>query len=423
MQFSKHIRSLFQIRRANRGLAFTVTGARRPRVAVTALFCLAVVLIVGVLCAAELIHRHHRRFGTVGPNAELAAGPQAELPAPPARLSRRRKGFDAAIAVLRSAADQNQHLAGYYKGVVKRTGRQAVEAEAATSTQQSGNNQKPRSSMELSGKATAADLGQNRSEADGASIVQSRAATAGTSGDCAAGTNRDDATAGSDTVADQRQAEGLPSRPASSNSPAGRGGERSSLVAGDVKFDLNPAIGHWVQYYTGSRVGRSTMQQGLERCGAYLDASRAEFKQSGLPEDLVWVAQVESVWKQGAKSPVAAGGIWQFMPSTAADYGLAVGNPEDERFDPSKETRAAATYLHDLYTLFGSWELALAAYNCGEPRLMNAIVQCGQPDFWALYDRRLLPKETSNYVPKILAAIKVASDPDNYAFSIEARSN
>jgi membrane-bound lytic murein transglycosylase D len=165
------------------------------------------------------------------------------------------------------------------------------------------------------------------------------------------------------------------------------------------------------------------MQQGLDRCRPYLDTSRAEFKQYGLPEDLVWVAQVESVWKQGAKSPVAAGGIWQFMPRTASEYGLAVGSPEDERFDPSKETRAAATYLHDLYTLFGSWELALAAYNCGEPRLMNAIVQCGQPDFWALYDRRLLPKETSNYVPKILAAIKVASDPDSYSFSTEARAN
>jgi membrane-bound lytic murein transglycosylase D len=161
------------------------------------------------------------------------------------------------------------------------------------------------------------------------------------------------------------------------------------------------------------------MQQGLDRCEAYIDTSRAEFKQSGLPEDLVWLAQVESVWKQGAQSRVSAGGIWQFMPRTAADYGLVVESRDDERFNPAKETRAAATYLRDLYTLFGSWELAMAAYNCGEPRLMDAIVRCGQPDFWALYDRGLLPRETSNYVPKILAAIKVASDPDNYAFAIE----
>jgi len=138
-----------------------------------------------------------------------------------------------------------------------------------------------------------------------------------------------------------------------------------------------------------------------------------------LPEDLVWLAQVESVWKEGARSPVAAGGIWQFMPATAADYGLAVGSPADERFDPGKETRAAATYLRDLHTLFGSWELAMAAYNCGEPRVMAAIVRCGQPDFWALCDRQLLPTETSNYVPKILAAIKVASDPDAYGFTVD----
>jgi membrane-bound lytic murein transglycosylase D len=74
-----------------------------------------------------------------------------------------------------------------------------------------------------------------------------------------------------------------------------------------------------------------------------------------------------------------------------------------------------------LYTLFGQWDLALAAYNCGEPRLMDAIVRGGQPDFWQLYDRQLLPQETRNYVPKILAAIKVASDPGAYRFSVDSR--
>jgi hypothetical protein len=343
--------------------------------------------------------------------------PEVQAPTVPSGLSRKRKGFDDAIAELKSASTENQRLAAYYNRVIKRTDGQAAEVETTTSVQTSMTGAKPEPQAALAAH-TALPTTASAPPPAPAAVDSSVPAMAHDSGAVTSA-------AGGPQVRDQKEEPVVPAIATglSAGNPSNSASETSGLVAGDMKFDLNPAIDQWVRYYTLTRAGRTTMQQGLDRCKPYLDASRAEFRQSGLPEDLVWVAQVESVWKEGARSPVAAGGIWQFMPRTASDYGLVVGSPEDERFNPAKETRAAATYLRDLYTLFGSWELALAAYNCGEPRLMSAIVQCGQPDFWALYDRRLLPKETSNYVPKILAAIKVASDPDNYAFSIESRSN
>ena len=144
--------------------------------------------------------------------------------------------------------------------------------------------------------------------------------------------------------------------------------------------------------------------------------ARAEFRNAGVPEDLVWLAFVESVWNPRAVSPAAAGGIWQFIPATATDYGLTVERGNDERADPFKQTRVAAAYLRDLYTIFGDWSLAMAAYNSGEPRVMGAIVKNGNANFWELSDKRLLPKETCAYVPKILATIRVASKAEDYGF-------
>ncbi|HEX8184910.1 MAG TPA: lytic transglycosylase domain-containing protein [Blastocatellia bacterium] len=102
------------------------------------------------------------------------------------------------------------------------------------------------------------------------------------------------------------------------------------------------------------------------------------------------------------------------MPKTATEYGLTVVSDNDERSNPLKQTRVAAEYLHDLYTIFGDWALAMAAYNSGEPRVMEAIVKNGRANFWELYEKQLLPKETRDYVPKILAAIKVANLADSY---------
>jgi len=181
-----------------------------------------------------------------------------------------------------------------------------------------------------------------------------------------------------------------------------------------MAFETNDAIEHWMNYYTASPTGRRTMTIGINRSNAYLEMARREFRSAGVPEDLVWLALVESVWNPKAVSPAAAGGIWQFIPATATDYGLMVQSGNDERADPLKQTRVAAAYLHDLHTIFGDWALAMAAYNSGEPRVMGAIVKNGRANFWDLYDKQLLPKETRDYVPKILAAIKIASQADQY---------
>jgi membrane-bound lytic murein transglycosylase D len=193
------------------------------------------------------------------------------------------------------------------------------------------------------------------------------------------------------------------------------------LTVGDVEFQKNPAIERWIDYYTASERGRQTMQIGINRSGSYINLARAEFRRLGVPEDLVWLAHVESVWHMTAMSPAAAGGLWQFIPSTAKDYGLTVSQEYDERLDPEKQTQVAAAYLRDLYTIFGDWALAMAAYNCGEPRVMNAVVKNGNADFWELHEKQLLPQETLNYVPKILAAIEVAGQAERYGFSPDSQ--
>jgi membrane-bound lytic murein transglycosylase D len=184
-----------------------------------------------------------------------------------------------------------------------------------------------------------------------------------------------------------------------------------------MAFQVNPAIEHWVNYYTTTKTGRQTMTIGITRSSSFLEMARQEFRRAGLPEDLVWLAHVESVWNPRAVSPAAAGGIWQFIPKTAKEYGMTVESGNDERADPLKQTRVAASYLRDLYTLFGDWALAMAAYNSGEPRVMEAVVKNGRANFWEIYNKQLLPKETCNYVPKILAAIEVASRADQYGFT------
>ena len=193
-----------------------------------------------------------------------------------------------------------------------------------------------------------------------------------------------------------------------------------SFTVGDMDFEMNAAIERWTNYYASTPVGRRTMMIGIERSNAYLDMARAEFRKAGVPEDLVWLAFVESVWNPQALSPAAAGGLWQFIPSTATDYGLKVQSGQDERNDPAKQTIVAAAYLHDLYTIFGDWHLSMAAYNSGEPRVMGAIVKNGRADFWELYDKQLLPKETCDYVPKILASIKVAGRAEYYGLLDQA---
>ena len=123
----------------------------------------------------------------------------------------------------------------------------------------------------------------------------------------------------------------------------------------------------------------------------------------GLPEALLGVAAVESGFDPTALSPKGALGLWQLMPQTARRYGLVVNARRDDRLDPAKSTYAAANYLKDLYAQFGSWPLALAAYNAGEDRVQRALDRLGARDFWTLRRHSALPEETRRYVPAVLA--------------------
>jgi membrane-bound lytic murein transglycosylase D len=170
------------------------------------------------------------------------------------------------------------------------------------------------------------------------------------------------------------------------------------------------------QFQTGYR--RAVVERWLVQAGRYLPMILDVFKQKGLPEDLVFTAMIESGFEPLAASRAGARGIWQFMAPTARRYGLRVDNWLDERLDPEKSTVAAARHFVDLYKVFGSWNLAQAAYNAGERTVLEAIRAMGTSDFWALARGRWLKDETKNYIPAIQAATIIAREPERYGFVV-----
>jgi hypothetical protein len=171
------------------------------------------------------------------------------------------------------------------------------------------------------------------------------------------------------------------------------------------------------RFQTGYR--RAITETRLARAGRYLPMILDVFKEKGLPEELVFTAMIESGFNPVAVSHAGAKGLWQFMAPTARLYGLRVDRWMDERLDPEKSTVAAANYLRDLYTVFGSWDLAQAAYNAGAVRVQQAIQRSGSRDFWVLHRRspHLLP-ETKNFVPAIHAATLIGREPEQYGFTV-----
>jgi len=142
------------------------------------------------------------------------------------------------------------------------------------------------------------------------------------------------------------------------------------------------------------------------------------FREKNLPEDLVYVAMIESGFNPYAVSWAKAVGPWQFMPATGKLYGLKIDWWIDERKDPIKSTQAAAEHLKDLHNLFGSWPLALASYNAGAGKVQRAVLRTRSEDFWDLKASRYIRKETKNYVPKWMAATIIAKNPEAYGFTV-----
>jgi membrane-bound lytic murein transglycosylase D len=180
----------------------------------------------------------------------------------------------------------------------------------------------------------------------------------------------------------------------------------------DLPLMINEYVAGYINYF--STHGRSVFEGAFVRSGRYREMILRIFKEEGVPQDLIYLAQAESGFKPLALSRARARGMWQFMASRGVGYGLRRSWWVDDRQDPEKATRAAARHLHDLYNQFGDWYLAMAAYNSGPGNVQQAVRRTGYADFWELYKRNVLPAETKNYVPIILAMTIMSKNPAQY---------
>ena len=188
--------------------------------------------------------------------------------------------------------------------------------------------------------------------------------------------------------------------------------EQIKETSSDLPLVMNDYVAGYINFY--STRGHGTLERAMVRSGRYHDMILRVLREEGVPQDLIYVAEAESGFEPLALSRVGARGMWQFMGSRAAGYGLKRGWWIDERQDPEKATRAAAHHLRDLYNQFGDWYLAIAAYNSGPGNVQQAVRRTGYADFWELYKRNVLPRETKNYVPIILAFTIMAKNPAQY---------
>jgi membrane-bound lytic murein transglycosylase D len=180
----------------------------------------------------------------------------------------------------------------------------------------------------------------------------------------------------------------------------------------DLPLMLTDPVVSYINYFSSR--GHGTIERALIRRGRYSDMISRIFREEKVPQDLMFLAQAESGFQPLALSRMGARGMWQFMPWDGVHAGLQHSWWVDERQDPEKATRAAARLLKDLYNQFGDWYLAMAAYNSGPGTVQRAVQRTGYADFWELYRRNVLPEETRNYVPIILAMTIMAKNPSQY---------
>jgi membrane-bound lytic murein transglycosylase D len=188
---------------------------------------------------------------------------------------------------------------------------------------------------------------------------------------------------------------------------------RTAIVVYDPASNQQQ-VKFFVDRFTTSR--RDVVGLWFQRSPQYLGMILPIFRARGLPDELAYTAMIESGFNPRAVSRVGAKGLWQFMAPTARLYGLRVDRWVDDRLDPEKSTIAAASYLRDLHTQYGSWELAQAAYNAGAVKVDRAVRQTGSTDFWTLAKTKLLKRETKEFVPAIHAAVVIGRDPSQYGF-------
>ena len=181
-------------------------------------------------------------------------------------------------------------------------------------------------------------------------------------------------------------------------------------------------VDHWVEEFTrGAK--KAEFDSYLQRKPQYEEMITSKLRRKGMPEDLMYLAMIESGFNPEAHSAAGAVGIWQLVPDTARRWGLRVDDTVDERRDAEKATDAALSYLSYLYNRFGSWYLAAAAYNTGENRVARIMTEAtgsergSDADYYRIANR--LPQETRDYVPKLIAAARIAKDPAKYGFGGE----
>jgi len=189
--------------------------------------------------------------------------------------------------------------------------------------------------------------------------------------------------------------------------------EEIEATVSQLPLQENDAVLGYVHYFSTDR-GHKVLVGGLRRSGRYRPLVQRILDDEGVPQELIYLAQVESGFLPRARSNKKAVGMWQFVQFRGRQYGLMQGPGTDDRLDPEKATRAAAHHLHDLYAMFGDWYLAMAAYNCGPGCVQRAVERTGYADFWELRRLNVLPRETANYVPLIVALTIMAKNPKDY---------